>query len=87
MFLHHAGAAGYAGHCRLLQFITAQTVIVHCFMKGTGYECKPGGTIEALQAYYDPNVRHLPFSAKWSSQVKSVQADLPALTLFSVFPP
>ena len=64
MFLHHVGAAGYVTDCYLLPFITAQTVILRCFMKGTVYECKPGGTIEALQAYCDPNVRCFPFSAK-----------------------
>lgn len=69
MCLHHVGAAGYATDCCLLQFSSAQTVIVYCFMKGTVYECKPGGTIEALQAYHDPDVRRFPFSAKSSIQV------------------
>lgn len=70
MFLHHVGPAGYVADCCLLHFITAQISTDNCIMKGTVYECEPGGTITALQAYYDPNVRLLPFFANWSDQVR-----------------
>lgn len=40
----------------LLQLTAKQTVKVGCAEQGTVYECSTGGTITALQAYYDPNV-------------------------------
>lgn len=49
-------------------------------MKGTVYECKPGGTIEALQAYYDPNVSVFPLLQ--SGQVQSSHIELNCLHLF-----
>lgn len=64
MSLHHVGPAGYVAACCLLHVTAAQIFTDYLMVKGTVYECEPGGTITALQAYYDPNVRLLPFFAQ-----------------------
>ena len=68
-----ASCGGRRVHCCMLIGCTLlNTVLIGttgCVLKGTVYECKPGGTIEALQAYYDPNV-----SLHCSSQVGQVKS-------------